>query len=138
MPANNSTFAATIVQTTIVNRTRRNRCRSACGEPGALKGFSVFILFPTYPYSSAGATTTMNLVTALTIGISSEPPDQDTVQFGVNEEPAVQFLHRLCCPRASHQACEVAAGILPAVEPGVSPGGMAVPLAIVFEASSSG
>src|ERR1035437_1289972 len=123
MPANNSTFAATIVHTTILNRSRRIRCRSACGEPGALKGFSVFIVFPTYPYSSVGATTAVNLVIALTIGISSEPPDQDTAWFGVKEEPAVQFLHRLCCPRASHQAsacrriralpplCDVAAGI---------------------------
>ena len=54
IPANNSTFAATMVHTTILNRSRRIRCRSACGEPGALNGFSVFILFPIYSSSSAG------------------------------------------------------------------------------------
>ena len=42
MPRNKTTFAPKTAQTTILNCSRRLRCRSACNEPGPLNGFNVF------------------------------------------------------------------------------------------------
>ena len=62
-PISSSPFATTMVHTTNLNRSRRSRRCSACGDPGALNGFSAFTDFRLHFLSSAGATEAANTVT---------------------------------------------------------------------------
>ena len=93
-----------MVHTTNLNRCRRARCRSACGEPGPLNGFSDFTDFRLQLLSSASATDASNQVTHCVYTSYNGPSDTATPSPCLTINLSVQFLHHPPSGRARRLA----------------------------------